>query len=455
MSLSISVDSDEEFVLLASCAGDEDTGGGLCSFDGRKVETIDRVSSAGLCVTQDRIFRLLRTPLMTGGGEMLIYDSRGVKNYLRVDELADGHYIAWDGRHVVVASTGTNSILWLTPGGEVARVWRAPGEDDSWHLNDLTFHEGRLYVCAFGNYAGYRGYKGFERHGHGHVFDLENGRTVASGLCAPHSPRFFDGYWSVCNSMNGELVQFDAPGRIRRSVELAGFTRGLAIGDRYVFVGESSRRSDRGGVRRATIAVIDRETFELVDRVGVPFQEISDLALAPAGLAAGASNGFRTNHMRTSEQDQLSLFREIGINPQCIWASSDPLAPEQCRVRVEASLPAEFDAGKLTLISCAITNRSECFYCSAIPNPVYISYKWQLTERSPAMDHQEGLRTSLPRMLAPAETLTCRIEVLPPPLAGEFLLTITLVQEGVGWFDEFDPCSGFSCLMQIKEPANL
>ena len=346
MSLSISLDSVEGFVLLASCAGDEDTGGGLCAFDGRNEETIDRVSSSGLCVTQDKIYRLLRTPLMTGGGEMLTYDSCGVKSYLRIDELSDGHYIAWDGGHVVVTSTGTNSLLWVTPGGEVARVWRAPGEDDSWHMNDLTLHEGRLYVCAFGNYGDYRGYKGFERHGHGNVFDFETGRKVATGLCAPHSPRFFDGHWWVCDSMNGALAQFDEAGRIRRTVALVGFTRGVAVSDRYIFVGEVSRRAHQGRVQMASIAILDRDSFDLVDRVNVPCQEISDLALAPARLVAGTRTGFRTNLMRTSEQDQLSLFRDLGINPQCIWGISDPLTPEQCRIRIEGSVPSEAPSGQ-------------------------------------------------------------------------------------------------------------
>ena len=91
-------------------------------------ETVDRVSTAGITLFEDRLARLLRTPLNTGGGEILIYDSRGVSHYLRVDELSDPHYMAWDGQHLIVSSTGTNSLLWITLGGEVVRAlagaWR-------------------------------------------------------------------------------------------------------------------------------------------------------------------------------------------------------------------------------------------------------------------------------------------------------------------------------------------
>ncbi len=444
------------YLLLATCSGDEDTGGGLCVFDGQTVEVIDRVSSAGLRVAGDRMIRLLRTPLATGGGEFLVYDARGVRQYLRVDELSDGHYFAWDGRNIVAASTGSNSILWIAPSGEVERVWRAPGEDDSWHLNEVVLHEGRLYACAFGKYANYRGYKGNERNGHGHVFDLETGTRVAEGLCAPHSPRFFDGCWSVCDSAMCSVIQFERGGRApRRTTQLNGFTRGMAVNDEYVFVGESAPRSDRGLVQGGSIAILSRESFEFVARVQLPFQEVFDLELAPAELVGGTRIGFRTNPLRVREQDQIFLFHQLGIEPQRLWATSDPLPPEHCRVSVDAAIPEAFEARRLTLIDCSVENRSERFYFPSASNPVWISYKWQLTERSTAMSHQEGLRTPLPCVLPPGVSVKVRMEVLPPPVAGEFRLTVTLVQDGVCWFDEIDPANGCSACVTVHAPQAI
>lgn len=107
----------------------------------------------------NRLARLLRASLNTGGGEILIYDGRGVYHCLRIDELSDAHYVAWDGQYLVISSTGNNSVLWVTLGGEIVRGWRPPGEDDSWHVNDIWLVGETLYACAFGRYAKYRGYK--------------------------------------------------------------------------------------------------------------------------------------------------------------------------------------------------------------------------------------------------------------------------------------------------------
>lgn len=442
-----------DWVLLVTCAGDEDTGGGLCVFDGKKLDTIDRLSSAGLRVEGGRIIRMLRAALSTGGGEFLVYDARGVRQYFRVDELSDGHFFAWDGRHIIAASTGTNSVLWINLAGEVERVWRMPGEDDSCHLNEIVLHAGNLYACAFGTYANYRGYKGHERSGHGHVSNLKTGERVAEGLCEPHSPRVIGGHWWVCNSMMSEVIEFEDDGRTaKRVIKLNCFTRGLAASDDYVFVGESARRSDRGRVTGGSVAVVSRHTYETVARLPLPFQEISEIALAPEELIEGLRRGFRTNLLRVREQDQLALFRSVGIEPHRLWAVADPLSPDQCRVEVEASPPERFEAGKLTLVACTIRNRSESFYASALFYPVSISYKWQPTEHSPAIDHQEGLRTAIPKTLCPGESCECRIEILPPPVPGEFLLTITLVQEGVCWFDEIEPLNGWSAIVEVTEP---
>jgi hypothetical protein len=122
-------------------------------------------------------------------------------------------------------------------------------------------------------------------------------------------------------------------------------------------------------------------------------------------------------------------------------------------VTVEAAIPETFVASKLTLVDCTITNLGDAFLCSALPYPIYISYKWSATPASPPVDHLEGIRTLLPATLPPAGTLSCRIEVLPPDVEGELLLTITLVQESVAWFDDVYPESGCSKPVMIESAS--
>jgi acetolactate synthase-1/2/3 large subunit len=441
-----------DYTLLATCAGDGSTGGGLFAFDGATLQVIDRVSSAGLRVAGDRIIRLLRAPISTGGGEFVFYDARGVRQYFRLDELSDGHFFAWDGGHIVLASTGTNSVLWVSLSGAVDRVWRIPGDGDSCHLNEVVLHDNRLFVCVFGQYGDYRGYKGRERSGDGYVFDLETGEKVVRGLCAPHSPRYFDGAWAVCNSMRNEFVQFESDGLTpKRTALLDGFTRGVAVSDGYIFVGESDRRASANGGKAGSIAVLSRSTFEKVARIPLPFEEISDLTLVPSELVEGTRAGFRTNPLRVHEQDQLFLFHQLGLEPKRIWATSDPLPPEQCRASVSAAIPNSFELGKLALIDCTVQNLGECFYSTGISNPVSLSYKWLRTEQSPPMDHQEGRRTALPCVLPPQGKLDLRMEVMPPPIPGEFRFIVTLVQDGVCWFDEIDPANACSAVVVVRE----
>jgi hypothetical protein len=63
----------------------------------------------------------------------------------------------------------------------------------------------------------------------------------------------------------------------------------------------------------------------------------------------------------------------------------------------------------------------------------------------------EGLRTALPATVPPAGGLQCRIEVLAPDVEGELMLTITLLQESVRWFDEVDPANACSKIVEIRK----
>jgi uncharacterized protein DUF4915 len=443
-----------DFVLLVSGSGIGDTGGGLCLCDGSVVQTVDRISTAGLAVSEGRLARILSTPISTGTGEILVYDTRGITHYLRVDELSDAHYLVWENEHLVISSTGNNSIIWLTLAGEIARRWRAPGEDDSWHLNGIYLHDGRLFACAFGKYANYRGYKDRLTQGDGFVFELESGRTLAQGLSAPHSPVCIDGLWTVCDSLRNSLVQFDAAtGRRVRQAELRAFTRGLAVTDDYLFVGESIQRRETNKDLAGSFAVLQRSDLSLVARFPVPFREVSDIVVVPRPLAHAVKTGFRTNPLRVSETDQLQMFRDVGIEPARLWAVGERLTAKECRIKVQAEIPPDFVAGKLTLVDCTVTNAGQGFLCSELPYPVYISYRWGRTAKSPEFSRIEGNRTRLPKTLSPGESIRCRIELQAPDAEGEVKLTITMVQEQVTWFDELDEGNGCSAVVRIRKPA--
>lgn len=49
----------------------------------------------------------------------------------------------------------------------------------------------------------------------------------------------------------------------------------------------------------------------------------------------------------------------------------------------------------------------------------------------------EGIRTSLPRDLPPGETAALSATIQGPPQEGKFILRLTMVQEGVAWFEKF------------------
>jgi hypothetical protein len=64
---------------------------------------------------------------------------------------------------------------------------------------------------------------------------------------------------------------------------------------------------------------------------------------------------------------------------------------------------------------------------------VHLTYRWiDLGGRVVVVD---GIRTSLPHDLRPGETVSLKAGVVPPSLPGHYVLHLTMVQEGVDWFD--------------------
>jgi hypothetical protein len=136
---------------------------------------------------------------------------------------------------------------------------------------------------AFGRFDRHREWAEVNSIGTGFVMNVATGRQVVNGLSSPHHPRLVDGEWIVCNSGTGELLRIGANGEIAAQVLLAGWARGLAVLDRALLVGESRGRDEPAGAE-ATVATVDRASWEVVDRFTVPVREIYDVVLAPAAL---------------------------------------------------------------------------------------------------------------------------------------------------------------------------
>jgi hypothetical protein len=356
------------------------SGGGLFAIEGSRVERLDRISTTGLAFDGRRLARALRCSWeMAQLVEIAIYDVRGVKRYIRIDEAAACHDIAWDGEDLVVVSTWDNAVRWFSPAGEMVREVRFPGPWDCWHVNCVTRHEGTWYATLFGESRTFRAWIPPARLGEGKIVNLETGETVVSGLTAPHSPRWVDGMWLVCNSQERELRAIDAAsGQIVRRVACDCWTRGLTYDDGFFYMGGCNRREEGGPpFGDAQIIVIDRATWKIVEQIPVPVLEIYDLSFVPPEFAAGVRRGFDVNPTRTSEFRQYRILTELGNQqPRNLWPTADPLPWNDFRSELTCQLPVSATCGELFEMTVKVTNRSASFFTSMPSAPVFLSYKW-------------------------------------------------------------------------------
>jgi hypothetical protein len=283
----------KDFALVISCPKDEKGSGGLFSYRGYEIEKIDALSTSGITVAGQRFVRLLRGYSKTDSvGEILIYTCKGIEDHYFIENLSDAHEIIWDGQNYIVTSTFMNTILWVSIGGKITKKWIAPGEKDSWHLNGLFLNNDDLFVSAFGKFQKYQEWRTHKNDCSGIIFNIATGEEVIRGMSCPHNPRLIDGNWLICNSAKSEILQIDpTDGIIIRRLKLNGWTRGIAFCEELIFAGESANRHTFLLGETASIAVICRKTWNILQRIPIQCREISDLALVPIDLCQGLKKG--------------------------------------------------------------------------------------------------------------------------------------------------------------------
>jgi len=442
-------------MLLVSGHG-ATSGGGLAAVQGGTVTRIDSFGCTGLAYDGRRLARMLRCPPeIAPMGEVVVYDERGVLRYQRLDKVAAAHDVAWDGDNLVVVSAWHNAVQWFAPSGELIHEIRYPGPYDAWHINCLARRDGEWYATVFANFGTLRVSSGVNIRGAGKLLKLQTGQPVIEGLSAPHSPRWVDGMWVLCNSHERELLAVEAAtGRIVARVPCGIWTRGLAYDDEFFYAGGSNRhvagKLEGGG----EVVVVDRRSWQVVDRLLLPFDEVYELLVAPASLLPGLQRGFDVNPHRAHEIHQRQLLTGLGLEqPRRLWPSGDPLRAEDFRCSIACEIPASCIGNGLLELPVKLTNRSESFFTTAPPAPIFLSYRWLHPVTGERLPELKTYKTRLPRTVLPHETIEMTALVPVPNLPGPAILRLTLLQEGVAWFDEQDPANGIEGPTDIQPPA--
>ena len=246
------------------------------------------------------------------------------------------HELAWAEDELWLVNTAFSCLCTLDDRHSFVPRWRPPfitalAAEDRCHLNGLAMvpdERGVLkprYVTVLSETDTPQGWRPNKATG-GCLIDVASGQTVARGFAMPHSPRVYrDRVWML-HSGAGQLVQVDpVRGHVVTVAELPGYTRGLALHDRFAFVGLSKIRetatfggmpiAERRSELKCGVGVVDLQTGRLVAHLefvtGV--EEIFDVQVVPGARCPALSGPYPT----------LDCAKPIWIVPQAGQASHE------------------------------------------------------------------------------------------------------------------------------------
>jgi GT2 family glycosyltransferase/glycosyltransferase involved in cell wall biosynthesis len=248
-------------------------GGGLFVANNNRVLQLDGLDTAGINSTRGVFLRgqqsaslwICRNQTLEVTNETVAFD--------------DIHDVLCHGKSIYLVGTTKNEIIKLDQGGKEVKRWSFDGENDSHHINCLGIWNKRIIFSAFGEFHESRGYKG-NTSGAGYVQDLLSCKKVIVGLSQPHSLVPYGKNLLVANSEDMEIREYSLSGELIRARKLDGYTRGICVSGKVVYVGLScSRNIEDRGVETATLVALDYETWEEIGRLPLPVNEIYSVIL--------------------------------------------------------------------------------------------------------------------------------------------------------------------------------
>jgi glycosyltransferase involved in cell wall biosynthesis len=129
------------------------------------------------------------------------------------------------------------------------------------------------------------------------------------------------------------------------------------------------------------------------------------------------------------------------------------LEPSDSRARVAVELPPAFVSGYQHAVACVVENVGAKTFPSLGKRPVRIASRWFDVHGCPVPG--DPPRSALFPPLRPGRSRSVEVRVDAPHVPGDYVLRITAVQEGVRWFDDADPASGWAGTVAVVDAPLL
>lgn len=313
--------------------------------------------------------------------------------------------------------------------------------------------KGKTYVSAFGMFHSHREWNLHQHAKTGIVYNIDDQSVAISGIECPHSPISTDAGLLLCSSGTSEFMLIDwKDSKVLRRAQLNSWTRGVGCSDRYFFIGESANRKQLSIGSSAHLCIVRRDNWEVTERYALPFHEVTSLRLVPRHWIKALRRGFRTNALRESDYANHNFLQRVGTDPVQILSISDRLPLDAFRVELKARLPEIVQTNSTWELEVQLQNLGTGIFASTAPYPVLLSYRWFSRDEIEA-GCIVGPRTRLPRIVPPYYSLSCSMQIQSPSKPGLYRLQVSLIQEWVGWFDDFDQRNACVGIVEVSPEA--
>lgn len=113
------------------------------------------------------------------------------------------------------------------------------------------------------------------------------------------------------------------------------------------------------------------------------------------------------------------------------------ITQEIALTNIDQARISSLKVGEQIQLTAKVKNTSNFPWRLTIIEPTNLGYRWFSPDEIP-INRTETLRTLLPRTIYPGESEDITMAVKAPEEAGDYLLDISMVKEGVAWFSDHD-----------------